>query len=187
MFRPGALGGSEDTPGINSLALARGKCTLICIQRSSILSRVAPTLLSMSATRAMPATPGVRRPPRPITTNLLLVEGAFSRVLIARDVYLQGRVRSERRARVPAPSTGSGQALRLFQRRGLLPPHTQDNPKSQGPRRQDHGAVEKPQGWKASLALQYLAFSRLRLVLDHGGADLCGAGHGTNRAGRSVG
>jgi hypothetical protein len=40
VFRPGALRGYEDTPGINFLALAGGKCTLICVQRGSILSSI---------------------------------------------------------------------------------------------------------------------------------------------------
>jgi hypothetical protein len=40
VFRPGALGGYEDTPGINSLVLAGVKCTPICVQRSSILSSI---------------------------------------------------------------------------------------------------------------------------------------------------
>jgi hypothetical protein len=38
----------------------------------------------------------------------------------------------------------------------LLPHRKQDNPNSRKPHRQNHGAVEKPQGWKASLALHFL-------------------------------
>jgi hypothetical protein len=49
-------------------------------------------------------------------------------------------------------------ALRLFQRCGLLPHRKQDNLTSPWPRHQDHGAGEKPQGWKASLALHFLVF-----------------------------
>jgi hypothetical protein len=48
-----------------------------------------------------------------------------------------------------------GQALRLFKRRGFLPHRKQDDPNSRKPRRQNHREVERPQGWKASLALHF--------------------------------
>jgi len=45
--------------------------------------------------------------------------------------------------------------------RVFLPRRKQDNRNSHGPRRQNHGAVERPQGWRASLALPFFCVSPL--------------------------